>query len=161
MTVIRLLFHWQGFGVAAKSTGECRTSDPMNIVVFHQADIGQYIREEGTLTWTSEQWYLHISSTKLNIVRFFVKNSLSGCHTGVSNGKVRINCWKIFTNYSSYVAACCFWKELCLLFGLWLGKKVVNIEFITTLLYYLCRYGTWWLWEIVFVMLWSIFLYFV
>ena len=35
-----------GFGVAAKATAECRHSDPMNIVAFHQADMGDYIREE-------------------------------------------------------------------------------------------------------------------
>ncbi|CAH1240055.1 NIP7 [Branchiostoma lanceolatum] len=39
-----------GFGVAAKSTQECRRTDPMSIVCFHQADIGEYIRAEDTLT---------------------------------------------------------------------------------------------------------------
>jgi 60S ribosome subunit biogenesis protein NIP7 len=39
-----------GFGVAAKSTADCRHTDPMTIVVFHQADIGEYIRKEETLT---------------------------------------------------------------------------------------------------------------
>ncbi|XP_048885996.1 60S ribosome subunit biogenesis protein NIP7 homolog [Brienomyrus brachyistius] len=39
-----------GFGVAAKSTQVCRHVDPMSIVVFHQADIGEYIRSEDTLT---------------------------------------------------------------------------------------------------------------
>jgi len=39
-----------GFGVAAKSTAECRRTDPMTIVAFHQADIGEYIRSEDTLT---------------------------------------------------------------------------------------------------------------
>ncbi|KAL1466995.1 hypothetical protein MTO96_005865 [Rhipicephalus appendiculatus] len=39
-----------GFGVAAKSTQECRRADPMTIVVFHQADVGEYIRSEDTLT---------------------------------------------------------------------------------------------------------------
>ena len=39
-----------GFGVAAKSTAECRHSDPMAIICFHQADIGEYIRSEQTLT---------------------------------------------------------------------------------------------------------------
>ncbi|NXW48398.1 NIP7 protein, partial [Nyctiprogne leucopyga] len=39
-----------GFGVAAKSTQECRKVDPMAIVVFHQADIGEYVRSEDTLT---------------------------------------------------------------------------------------------------------------
>uniref|UniRef100_A0A3B3Q9H8 NIP7 nucleolar pre-rRNA processing protein n=1 Tax=Paramormyrops kingsleyae TaxID=1676925 RepID=A0A3B3Q9H8_9TELE len=40
----------KGFGVAAKSTQVCRHVDPMSIVVFHQADIGEYIRCEDTLT---------------------------------------------------------------------------------------------------------------
>ncbi|XP_076727259.1 60S ribosome subunit biogenesis protein NIP7 homolog isoform X1 [Callospermophilus lateralis] len=39
-----------GFGVAAKSTKDCRKVDPMAIVVFHQADIGEYVRHEETLT---------------------------------------------------------------------------------------------------------------
>ncbi|OQR72506.1 60S ribosome subunit biogenesis protein NIP7-like [Tropilaelaps mercedesae] len=38
-----------GFGVAAKATIECRNADPMTIVVFHQADIGEYLRCEDTL----------------------------------------------------------------------------------------------------------------
>ena len=40
----------QGFGVAAKTTQECRRMDPMSIVVFHQADVGEFIRNEDTLT---------------------------------------------------------------------------------------------------------------
>jgi len=40
----------QGFGVAAKSTADCRHVDPMTIVVFHQADIGEYVRNEAALT---------------------------------------------------------------------------------------------------------------
>ncbi|NXY69588.1 NIP7 protein, partial [Glareola pratincola] len=39
-----------GFGVAAKSTQECRKVDPMAIVVFHQTDVGEYVRNEDTLT---------------------------------------------------------------------------------------------------------------
>ncbi|KOB67090.1 Uncharacterized protein OBRU01_19128 [Operophtera brumata] len=39
-----------GFGVAAKTTAECRSADPLATVVFHQADIGEYIRSEDTLT---------------------------------------------------------------------------------------------------------------
>ena len=39
-----------GFGVAAKSTAECRHADPMAIICFHQADIGEFIRSEATLT---------------------------------------------------------------------------------------------------------------
>lgn len=38
-----------GFGVSAKSTTECRQADPMSIVAFHQADIGEYLRSETTL----------------------------------------------------------------------------------------------------------------
>ena len=39
-----------GFEVAVKSTQDCRKVDPMAIVVFHQADIGEYVRHEETLT---------------------------------------------------------------------------------------------------------------
>ncbi|NWI46371.1 NIP7 protein, partial [Picathartes gymnocephalus] len=45
-----LPFTPQGFGVAAKSTQECRKVDPLAIVVFHQADVGEYVRNEDTLT---------------------------------------------------------------------------------------------------------------
>lgn len=38
-----------GFGVTAKSTAECRTADPGAIVVFHQADAGEYLRAEDEL----------------------------------------------------------------------------------------------------------------
>lgn len=38
-----------GFGVAARSTGECKTADPLATVCFHQSDIGEYIRSEETL----------------------------------------------------------------------------------------------------------------
>nr|ACO10802.1 60S ribosome subunit biogenesis protein NIP7 homolog [Caligus rogercresseyi]ACO10923.1 60S ribosome subunit biogenesis protein NIP7 homolog [Caligus rogercresseyi] len=38
-----------GFGVAARSTAECRHADPMTVVCFHQADIGEYIRSEDTI----------------------------------------------------------------------------------------------------------------
>ena len=38
-----------GFGVAAKSTADCRHADPMTIVCFHQADVGEYIRNEDQL----------------------------------------------------------------------------------------------------------------
>ncbi|XP_042599555.1 60S ribosome subunit biogenesis protein NIP7 homolog [Cyprinus carpio] len=47
---LTILISLQGFGVAAKTTQECRKVDPMSIVVFHQADIGEYIRSEDTLT---------------------------------------------------------------------------------------------------------------
>lgn len=39
-----------GFGVAAKSTTDCRHADPMAMVMFHQADIGEYLRNEESLT---------------------------------------------------------------------------------------------------------------
>eukprot|EP01147_Barroeca_monosierra_P008785 gene8785-1160_t len=39
-----------GFGATAKSTLECRTMDPTGIVVFHQADIGEYLRDEDLLS---------------------------------------------------------------------------------------------------------------
>ncbi|XP_075210083.1 60S ribosome subunit biogenesis protein NIP7 homolog isoform X2 [Lycorma delicatula] len=38
-----------GFGVAARSTAECKHADPLATVCFHQADIGEYIRSEDTL----------------------------------------------------------------------------------------------------------------
>ena len=38
-----------GFGVAARSTAECRHADPLTVVCFQQADIGEYIRAEDTL----------------------------------------------------------------------------------------------------------------
>lgn len=52
-----LLCLLQGFGVSAKSTQDCRHADPMAVVCFHQADIGQYIRSEDTLMsgWDDSQ----------------------------------------------------------------------------------------------------------
>ncbi|XP_020281148.1 60S ribosome subunit biogenesis protein NIP7 homolog [Pseudomyrmex gracilis] len=38
-----------GFGVAAKSTVDCKHANPTAIVCFHQADLGEYIRSEDTL----------------------------------------------------------------------------------------------------------------
>lgn len=38
-----------GFGVTAKSTAECRKLDPQAIVALHQADVGEYLRDEGAL----------------------------------------------------------------------------------------------------------------
>eukprot|EP00735_Rhodelphis_limneticus_P005363 TRINITY_DN17175_c0_g1::TRINITY_DN17175_c0_g1_i1::g.11685::m.11685 TRINITY_DN17175_c0_g1::TRINITY_DN17175_c0_g1_i1::g.11685 ORF type:complete len:195 (-),score=19.88,sp/A4QND5/NIP7_XENTR/76.54/4e-103,UPF0113/PF03657.8/1e-05,Nol1_Nop2_Fmu_2/PF13636.1/3.4e+03,Nol1_Nop2_Fmu_2/PF13636.1/0.054,Nol1_Nop2_Fmu_2/PF13636.1/7.2e+02,PUA/PF01472.15/2.1e+03,PUA/PF01472.15/0.083 TRINITY_DN17175_c0_g1_i1:5-547(-) len=35
-----------GFGVTAKSTAECRKVDPTAVVCFHQADVGEYLRDE-------------------------------------------------------------------------------------------------------------------
>ena len=43
------LFLPQGFGVAAKSTQDCRHADPTTVIAFHQSDIGEYLRSEGTL----------------------------------------------------------------------------------------------------------------
>ncbi|XP_028394134.1 60S ribosome subunit biogenesis protein NIP7 homolog [Dendronephthya gigantea] len=39
-----------GFGVAARSTQDCRRANPTDIICFHQADTGEYIRSEETLT---------------------------------------------------------------------------------------------------------------
>jgi 60S ribosome subunit biogenesis protein NIP7 len=38
-----------GFGVAAKSTADCRTADPGAITTLHQADVGEYLRSEEDL----------------------------------------------------------------------------------------------------------------
>ncbi|KAK4745621.1 hypothetical protein SAY87_011933 [Trapa incisa] len=38
-----------GFGIATKSTQDCRKLDPNGIVVLHQADIGEYLRMEDDL----------------------------------------------------------------------------------------------------------------
>jgi len=38
-----------GFGVTAKSTVDTRKLDPTAIIAFHQADIGEYLRDEDTL----------------------------------------------------------------------------------------------------------------
>merc|ERR1711959_865165 len=39
-----------GFGVTAKSTQDTRKLDPTAIVVFHQADVGEYLRDEAGLS---------------------------------------------------------------------------------------------------------------
>ncbi|XP_054719900.1 60S ribosome subunit biogenesis protein NIP7 homolog [Uloborus diversus] len=39
-----------GFGIAAKSADETRKADPLTVIAFHQADIGEYIRSEEHLT---------------------------------------------------------------------------------------------------------------
>uniref|UniRef100_A0A1I8J1F8 60S ribosome subunit biogenesis protein NIP7 homolog n=1 Tax=Macrostomum lignano TaxID=282301 RepID=A0A1I8J1F8_9PLAT len=52
-----------GFGVAAKSTLQSRKADPMALVCFHQADIGEYIRSEAT--------FYEISSTFTNLTLVF------------------------------------------------------------------------------------------
>ena len=41
-----------GFGVTARSTGEARRVEPTGVVVFRQADCGEYLREEDTLFTT-------------------------------------------------------------------------------------------------------------
>ena len=39
-----------GFGLAAQSTDYCRTLDPTGYVVLHQADVGEYLRTETSLS---------------------------------------------------------------------------------------------------------------
>eukprot|EP00123_Amoebidium_parasiticum_P020710 comp5514_c0_seq1/m.1442 comp5514_c0_seq1/g.1442 ORF comp5514_c0_seq1/g.1442 comp5514_c0_seq1/m.1442 type:complete len:181 (-) comp5514_c0_seq1:262-804(-) len=39
-----------GFGVSAHSTAQCRKLEPTAIVAYHQSDIGEYLRQEDTLT---------------------------------------------------------------------------------------------------------------
>lgn len=43
-----------GFGATARSTQDCRRANPTDIVCFHQADVGEYLRSEETLTWFVE-----------------------------------------------------------------------------------------------------------
>ncbi|XP_004837582.1 60S ribosome subunit biogenesis protein NIP7 homolog isoform X2 [Heterocephalus glaber] len=50
MALDHLAPYVKGFGVAVKSTQDCRKVDPMAIVVIHQAGFGEYIRHEETLT---------------------------------------------------------------------------------------------------------------
>lgn len=38
-----------GFGVTAKSTSDCRKMEPSGVVVFHQSDVGEYLRAEDDL----------------------------------------------------------------------------------------------------------------
>jgi 60S ribosome subunit biogenesis protein NIP7 len=38
-----------GFGVTAKSTIDIKKLNPTSIVVFHQADVGEYLRDEVNL----------------------------------------------------------------------------------------------------------------
>ncbi|KAI4526352.1 Pre-PUA domain-containing protein [Schizophyllum commune Loenen D] len=38
-----------GFGVTARSTVDTRKLDPTAIIVFHQSDVGEYLRDEETL----------------------------------------------------------------------------------------------------------------
>ncbi|KAJ9094439.1 hypothetical protein QFC21_005978 [Naganishia friedmannii] len=38
-----------GFGVTARSTVDTRKISPTDLVVFHQADVGEYLRDEDTM----------------------------------------------------------------------------------------------------------------
>ncbi|EIE88085.1 hypothetical protein RO3G_12796 [Rhizopus delemar RA 99-880] len=38
-----------GFGVTARSTVDMKRLQPTDIIVFHQADVGEYLRDEDTL----------------------------------------------------------------------------------------------------------------
>ena len=38
-----------GFGIAAKSTQDCRKMDPNGLVVIRQADTGEYLRNQDDL----------------------------------------------------------------------------------------------------------------
>jgi 60S ribosome subunit biogenesis protein NIP7 len=38
-----------GFGVSARATEDCRKLDPHSILVLHQADIGEYLRNENEI----------------------------------------------------------------------------------------------------------------
>jgi 60S ribosome subunit biogenesis protein NIP7 len=38
-----------GFGVTARSTIDTRKLDPSGIIVFHQADVGEFLRDEDTM----------------------------------------------------------------------------------------------------------------
>jgi hypothetical protein len=40
------IFSCAGFGVTSRSTNEMRAADNEAVVAFHQADIGEYLRDE-------------------------------------------------------------------------------------------------------------------
>lgn len=40
-----------GFGVTARSTEECRSLNPTDIVVLHQSDVGEYLRNETNMNF--------------------------------------------------------------------------------------------------------------
>ncbi|XP_050997773.1 60S ribosome subunit biogenesis protein NIP7 homolog [Acomys russatus] len=43
---------------SSKATKDCRKMDPMALVVFHQADIGEYVQHEETwLRWSSQEHF--------------------------------------------------------------------------------------------------------
>jgi 60S ribosome subunit biogenesis protein NIP7 len=44
-----------GFGVAAKSTAECRKLDAATVVAFHQSDVGEYLRAEDEIAGVSSK----------------------------------------------------------------------------------------------------------
>ena len=46
---MKVMFLFQGFWLSAKTTAECKHADPMAVICFHQADIGEYIRAENEL----------------------------------------------------------------------------------------------------------------
>uniref|UniRef100_A0A8C5KE05 60S ribosome subunit biogenesis protein NIP7 pre-PUA domain-containing protein n=1 Tax=Jaculus jaculus TaxID=51337 RepID=A0A8C5KE05_JACJA len=50
VTALDYLAPYAKYKVWIQSTQDCRKVDPLAIVVFHQADIGEYIRHEETLT---------------------------------------------------------------------------------------------------------------
>jgi len=52
-----------GFGVTARSTSDCRKLDPTGIVVFHQADIGEYLRGEGNFFFKKKIIYIYIKNS--------------------------------------------------------------------------------------------------
>lgn len=39
-----------GFGITAASTDDCRRLEATGIVVFHQADVGEFLRDEDSLS---------------------------------------------------------------------------------------------------------------
>lgn len=40
-----------GFGITARSTEECRSLNPTDIVCLHQSDVGEYLRNESSLNF--------------------------------------------------------------------------------------------------------------
>lgn len=53
-----------GFGVTARSTIDTRKLDPTGIIVFHQADVGEYLRDEVSvfcLFFCLFQYFLFVS----------------------------------------------------------------------------------------------------
>lgn len=48
-----------GFGVSARSTVDTRKLDPTGLVVFHQADVGEYLRDEVRRSFTAVSLLTH------------------------------------------------------------------------------------------------------